>query len=266
VIEKTQDKMKYLKRYKIFENHEDIHANCKKYDITNYTINPDGSIDVNVDVNLNNRSLTKLPLNFRNVSGNFYCRFGKLTSLEGAPRSVGGNFSCRDNKLTSLVGSPRSVGGNFFCRDNQLTSLEGAPESVGGNFDCYNNKLVSLVGSPRSVGGDFDCHNNKLTSLEGAPESVSGNFYCRNNNLTSLEGAPESVGGYFYCRNNPVNTVIHKWINIKSRRWELMEYFHEMNVIQGNSVILPRLIAFSEDMNVEMPDIREIKNHYKIVE
>jgi hypothetical protein len=45
-----------------------------------------------------------------------------------------------------------------------------------------------------------------------------------------------------------------------------MEYFEEMNVIQGDNVILPRLIAFSEDMNVEMPDIREIKKHYKIVE
>jgi hypothetical protein len=56
------------------------------------------------------------------------------------------------------------------------------------------------------------------------------------------------------------------WINIKDRRWELMEYFHEMNVIQGDRVILPRLIAFSEDMNVEMPDIKEIKKHYKIVE
>jgi hypothetical protein len=71
-------------------------------------------------------------------------------------------------------------------------------------------------------------------------------FYCHNNhNLTSLEGAPESVSGDFYCDNNPVNSVIHTWINIKDRRWELMEYFEEMNVIQGDNVILPRLIAFS---------------------
>jgi hypothetical protein len=118
----------------------------------------------------------------------------------------------------------------------------------------------------QSVGGNFYCYNNKLTSLEGAPESVGGYFNCDNNNLTSLEGAPESVGGYFDCRNNPVNSVIHTWINIKDRRWELMEYFHEMNVIQGNSVILPRLIAFCEDMNVEMPNIDEIKKHYKIIE
>jgi hypothetical protein len=45
-----------------------------------------------------------------------------------------------------------------------------------------------------------------------------------------------------------------------------MEYFEEMNFIQGNSVILPRLVAFCEDMNVEMPDIDEIKKNYKIVE
>jgi hypothetical protein len=63
--------MKYLKGYKIFENQEDIHAIFKKYDITNYTINPDGSIDVDGDVDLYNRDLTKLPLNFRNISGYF---------------------------------------------------------------------------------------------------------------------------------------------------------------------------------------------------
>jgi ERCC4-related helicase len=35
--------MRYLKRY---ENHEDIASICRKYDIENYKINDDGSIDV----------------------------------------------------------------------------------------------------------------------------------------------------------------------------------------------------------------------------
>jgi hypothetical protein len=64
--------MKYLKGYKIFENHEDIHVICRKYRITNYIINDDGSIDVDGSVYLSyNRDLTKLPLNFRDVSGDF---------------------------------------------------------------------------------------------------------------------------------------------------------------------------------------------------
>jgi hypothetical protein len=177
--------MKYLKDYKIFENQEDIHAICREYGITNYTINEDGSIDVDGNVHLFDKGLTKLPLNFRNVSGDFDCYDNQLTSLEG-PRSVGGNFYCSKNKLTSLEGSPRSVGGNFYCRDNKLTSLVGAPMSVGGNFYCSDNQLRSLEGAPESVGGGFYCGRSQLRSLKGAPESVG-------DNLTSLVGSPTVI-------------------------------------------------------------------------
>ena len=36
-----------------------------------YTINDDGSIDVNGDVVISNKGLTKIPFNFRNVSCSF---------------------------------------------------------------------------------------------------------------------------------------------------------------------------------------------------
>ncbi len=39
--------MKYLK---LFESFEDIDKICKKYSIKNYTINTDGSIDVDGDM------------------------------------------------------------------------------------------------------------------------------------------------------------------------------------------------------------------------
>ena len=62
-----------------------IHSICKKYRITDYTINADGSIDVDGNVNLSDNELTKLPLKFRNISGYFSCENNKLTSLEGFP-------------------------------------------------------------------------------------------------------------------------------------------------------------------------------------
>ena len=108
-----------------------------------YTINDDGSIDVNGDVNLNNKKLAKIPFKFRNVSGGFYCHRNRLTSLEGAPNTVGGNFCCNDNRLTSLEGSPNTVGGGFYCYNNKLTTLEGAPNTVGGSFYCYGNSNLS---------------------------------------------------------------------------------------------------------------------------
>ncbi len=125
-----------------------------------YTINDDGSIDVDGDVNLNHKKLTRIPFKFRNVSGDFHCYDNKLTTLEGAPNSVSGNFSCYDNQLASLEGAPNTVGGGFYCYFNQLTSLEGAPNNVGGDFCCYGNQLTSLAGSPNTVGGGFYCSGN----------------------------------------------------------------------------------------------------------
>ena len=81
--------VKLYKYQSFLESKQDIDFICKKYRITNYTINEDGSIDVDGDVNLSGAKLTKLPLNFRSVSGNFNCSYNQLTSLEGSPQSVG---------------------------------------------------------------------------------------------------------------------------------------------------------------------------------
>jgi len=146
-----------------------------------YTINDDGSIDVDGNVNLSRKKLTKIPFNFSKVSGSFYCTNNQLTSLKGAPNTVGGYFSCSNNQLTTLEGAPNTVGDNFYCTNNQLTTLEGAPNTVGGDFCCTYNQLTTLDGAPNTVGGGFDCSDNQLTSLEGAPNNVGGYFYCYNN-------------------------------------------------------------------------------------
>jgi hypothetical protein len=206
---------------KLFENFKDIYSICKKYNITNYTINSDGSIDVDGDVNLENMKLSKLPLKFRNVSGCFYCNRNQLTSLEGAPQSVG----------------------DFYCGDNQLTSLEGAPQSVGDDFDCSYNKLTSLEGAPQSVGGGFSCGDNQLTSLEGAPQSVGDGFYCGYNQLTSLEGAPQSVGGDFDCGYNPVYKVWSLFMDYS--KIELLNDYDPFREVDGEpAIILDRLNDF----------------------
>ena len=105
-----------------------------------YTINPsDGTIDVDGNINISSRRLTKIPFKFGKVTGYFYCQSNHLTSLQGAPTSVGGHFYCHNNSLTSLQGAPSSVGGHFNCANNQLTSLQGAPTSVGEDFYCSDN-------------------------------------------------------------------------------------------------------------------------------
>ena len=121
---------------------QEIHDICKKYEIKNYTINPDGSIDVEGSVYLFNMNLDKLPLKFNRVSGYFICSRNRLTSLEGCPKEVGETFYCSSNKLTSLQYSPEIVYGRFYCGDNPLESLDGY-EGDYNNLICdHKDKLV----------------------------------------------------------------------------------------------------------------------------
>ena len=127
---------------------------CKKYGIENYTINGDGSIDVDGDVSFYSKGLTELPLRFNKVTGWFDCGGNRLTSLKGCPRWVGGYFTCNNNKLTSLEFSPDYVGGDFYCTGNKLTSLEFSPDYVGGYFSCRYNDLIDNY-SETEIGGKF---------------------------------------------------------------------------------------------------------------
>ena len=106
-------------------NEQEIHDICNEYDIYNYTINPDGSIDVNGSVNLTYRSLTKIPIKFNRVSGLFKVSFNNLTSLEGCPKEVGKHFACSCNNLKNLIGLPSKIFGNVRCLHNPLESLDG---------------------------------------------------------------------------------------------------------------------------------------------
>jgi hypothetical protein len=154
--------MKYLKLFESF-NKEDIDSICRKFGIENYTINEDGSIDVDGNVSLSSQGLTELPLRFRNVTFNFWCSNNNLTSLVGSPQSVGGDFLCFNNKLTSLAGCPQNVGGDFFCYNNKLKTLEGCPKSVGESFHCQNNQLMTLEGMGSL--SDIFFHNNPCSPI-----------------------------------------------------------------------------------------------------
>ena len=141
---------------------EEIHNICTKYGIENYTINDDGSIDVDGHVDLSWKDLERMPVKFREITGDFYCPYNRLNSLEGCPKRVGGDFYCDSNNLTTLDGCVEKIDGDFYCDNNNLTSLKGGPEKVGGVFFCNKNNLTSLDGCPKKVGGSFYCNENPL--------------------------------------------------------------------------------------------------------
>jgi hypothetical protein len=116
-----------LYKYKDFINEstkEDIDSICKRYGIKNYTINEDGTIDVDGDVDLSRRGIDKLPLKFGKVTGSFYGDDNQLTSLEGSPKEVGGSFYCYRNQLTTLEGTPQHIGGCVYIDLDKLNSFQ----------------------------------------------------------------------------------------------------------------------------------------------
>jgi hypothetical protein len=118
---------------------------CKKYGINNYTINDDGTIDVNGDVNLWIKGLTELPLTFNKVTGYFNCGYNNLTSLKGCPRWIGDNFDCGNNRLASLEFSPDYVGGHFWCKWNRLTDNLCDTEIMGNFYTSLEQEGLTEV-------------------------------------------------------------------------------------------------------------------------
>jgi hypothetical protein len=219
------------------ESNSNIEEICREYRIKNYSINEDGSIDVEGDVYLSNGGyaldsedaikLNQLPLKFGRVSGDFNCSYNQLKSLEGSPREVGGKFNCNNNQLTTLEGGPKVVG-DFFCSNNKLTSLEGSPKEVY-RFYCSNNQLTSLEGAPREVGGDFFCKNNKIWSFIG----------------------PEGIGGYFDCGNNPIE-LIYDW-------------FDTTELIERATLLYPELFKHHNDnWYIEVDILEQLADDLKV--
>jgi len=134
-----------MKSYKEFinESKNSIESICRKWGIDDYTINPDGSIDVDGNVYLTELELVKFPIRFGKVTDKFNCSFNELTSLEGGPKSVGRHFFCSNNKLTSLEGLPE-IGGDLNCNSNNIIDFRGIPEFFRGDFNCYNNPIEEI--------------------------------------------------------------------------------------------------------------------------
>jgi hypothetical protein len=126
-----------MKLVDITENIVDIPATLKQLgiDINKCTIRPDGTVDVKGNVDIPNRKLDIIPIQFGVVSGNFNCSANNLKSLQGSPKEVTGDFECDRDNLTSLQGAPREVGGDFDCHGNKVESeSDHSFTNIGGKF------------------------------------------------------------------------------------------------------------------------------------
>jgi hypothetical protein len=143
---------------------------CEKY-LKNYTINSDGTIDVNDEVALYNKlgNMTKLPVKFGKVSERFDCHGNGLTTLEGCPSYVGGYFMCHLNNLSTLEGCPKYVGSYFDCENSSVSTLKGIEKcEILGDFYCRKNKIPPenyIYILTAKIGGEIETGNNEIDSI-----------------------------------------------------------------------------------------------------
>ena len=158
----------------------------KKYNITNYTINPDFTINVDDNVTLKSYPDEELPK---------YIQFNETY-----------DFNIISGVLQTLKGCPIKVKGTFYCECPNLINLEYSPKKIRRDYMLYNCKNIkSLKGCPNTIPYQFKinkCHG--LTSLEGAPKNVCAMRINECDNLSSLKGMPKIKGGSIsidYCNS-----------------------------------------------------------------
>jgi len=139
--------------------------------VNKYFITPDGFVNVDGSIYVDNLKYTKFPFKFKDISGDFIFINCKLLTLEDGPRRVNGHFDVSGNNLIDLVGGPITVRKNYDCNNNKLITLNGAPPIIGGDFNCSNNNLTDLRNGPINVRGFMDCTNNNFKkNLDYKPE------------------------------------------------------------------------------------------------
>ena len=177
-----------------------IHANIANWltthGVSSYTINSDGSVDVNGDLDLAGCRYNKLPVKFNKVTGDIHITKSSLKTLEGLPKVIEGDFELYGVDLDNLANGPSLVKGSLNLEQAKIGSWTGSSiREVGGNLNLSSCKSSELKGMPDKVGGDFIVTSGTLATLTGMPAVVGGSVElsdCRN--LTSLSGIANTIG------------------------------------------------------------------------
>jgi hypothetical protein len=171
---------------------------CIWCDIENYTINSDGSVDVDGDVCIESYERDTLPFKFNVINGDFRVAHSDISDISMFPNKVTGGFYCNVNMITSCVGITQDVGTDFFiCGNEELHSVKGVPMRINGSFSCSDMNIKTLDGMPEYVGEDCDFSDSMLPNLDGIPKKIGGSLILASAVLESLYSShPISMGGY----------------------------------------------------------------------
>ena len=183
-----------------------------EYQIDNYVINEDLTVDVNGNVNFSNKNLIDIPIKFNIVNGIFDCSKNHITNLKNSPNKVY-KFICSNNELSNLENGPVEVLYEYDCSCNKITSLSNMPTNTIDIVRCDYNKLVNLRGiSP--INKKIIANNNGLFSVEGLNKNFIGDVIVHSNNLNDFRSFPNEM---IYLNINDNNfSNLYKCPKVKS--------------------------------------------------
>ncbi len=121
-----------------------IHRFCKKHGVNNYSINPDGSIDIDGGVCFMNFKEEFFPIPFNKVSGFFECVNCNLTTFKNMPREIGRWLLCSNTPFRTFEHFPLVIKEGLHI-DNLTTPIPikeyNALFQMGYTPDQIHNRL-----------------------------------------------------------------------------------------------------------------------------
>lgn len=184
---------------------ENIEEVLNKYNIKNYTINKDGSVNLTSDVSFFNKDIDKIPFNIKSSTGIIDFSYNNLTSLEGCPEVAHSIFFSR-NKIKEIDCVPM---------ESKLLSLS-------------NNEIEELNFPEGFNSGEIILRHNKIYDLKGIPSSFNGKIFLQYNPIDALF---KSKDGSDVNTFNSLNIIKGKKVNLKR-----LKYFY--NIIGSDEIEL----------------------------
>jgi hypothetical protein len=233
-------------------NKTSIQAWLESMDIHDYVIHDNLVVDVNQDVNLKNKNLTHLPIQFGIVKGFFDCSYNKLLNLKGMAKEVEGNINCSHNKITSLEDCPKIIQGDLNASFNQIKSLKYMPDEIYDSLIINNNEIKNFQ-YLTNVRNQISIQNNPINSWLGIGKKIKNKITVNISVINIIENQPE-FENLSLCHSS------NKAFSFK--------YFPKVNNLCLNGFInismnqIMQLDSFSHNIRKEKWRIPQFKNKY----
>lgn len=121
-----------------------------------------GKVNVpNIAVDISERKLTSLPVQFGTVEKDFIIMDNQLTSLKGCPKHVTGSFDARNNMLSTLEFMPK-----YILEDCTIGNQNGRLTSLK-NIHKYTDSIDGYLGIQ-----DIKSNMLGILKIDNPPEKV----------------------------------------------------------------------------------------------